>query len=553
MSAERGLRPDPVPDSGGSTPRIGMWGTFDLENYGDLLFPLIARCELEARLGPVDLRVASPVGSNPVRFDGTEPSDALGPWRPEHLAELAGGLDAVLVGGGEIIHFGDAARSVHYGLSPASLESEWAASQFFIAGLGPALERECPVLWNAVGVPFDLDEAQAEMVSAALNSRSYIAVRDDRSRQRLLAAGVRQPITVVPDTALLIPRLLPPSDAAARVRDLRRQDLLPPGRFLVLQGNHRLVDRAKEVAEAVEHVVAAGEADSVALVEIGPSHRDAEFADAVCSQFTTEWRKLPASLHLFDVAAVIASSAGYVGTSLHGAITALAYGRSTIVLDFFGDVKIPAVLSELEAADRAVSSCQGIGFAWGGTMTTPEWDALAARIDAHFDVIAEQVRQRSPSRVDAPAGPADRVTRERAARRAISIRYVLDRRACEEKLASLRAELERQGAHLTDAMHELAVSSELVAQERRDVSAHRIELGEERERVARLVEQVRLWSLHAEWLSAQLEQALDQNAQLRTSHSWRLTAALRWVSSALKRSAPVGEGRGGTEETSGLA
>jgi hypothetical protein len=130
---------------------------------------------------------------------------------------------------------------------------------------------------------------------------------------------------------------------------------------------------------------------------------------------------------------------------------------------------------------------------------------------------------------------------------------VLDRRACEEKLASLRAELERQGAHLTDAMHELAVSSELVAQERRDVSAHRIELGEERERVARLVEQVRLWSLHAEWLSAQLEQALDQNAQLRTSHSWRLTAALRWVSSALKRSAPVGEGRGGTEETSGLA
>ena len=31
-------------------PRIGIVGTFDIENFGDLLFPLVARRELEERL-----------------------------------------------------------------------------------------------------------------------------------------------------------------------------------------------------------------------------------------------------------------------------------------------------------------------------------------------------------------------------------------------------------------------------------------------------------------------------------------------------------------------
>lgn len=32
--------------------QIGLFGTFDVQNYGDLLFPLIAQAELTERLGP---------------------------------------------------------------------------------------------------------------------------------------------------------------------------------------------------------------------------------------------------------------------------------------------------------------------------------------------------------------------------------------------------------------------------------------------------------------------------------------------------------------------
>jgi lipopolysaccharide transport system ATP-binding protein len=35
--------------------QIGLFGTFDVQNYGDLLFPLVAEAELSKRLGPVKL------------------------------------------------------------------------------------------------------------------------------------------------------------------------------------------------------------------------------------------------------------------------------------------------------------------------------------------------------------------------------------------------------------------------------------------------------------------------------------------------------------------
>ncbi len=35
--------------------QIGLFGTFDVQNYGDLLFPLIAEAELTLRLGTVKL------------------------------------------------------------------------------------------------------------------------------------------------------------------------------------------------------------------------------------------------------------------------------------------------------------------------------------------------------------------------------------------------------------------------------------------------------------------------------------------------------------------
>lgn len=56
-----GLPLIPAPNPAMTTPigHIGIFGTFDVENYGDLLFPLIAQAELTKRLGRVKVRAFS--------------------------------------------------------------------------------------------------------------------------------------------------------------------------------------------------------------------------------------------------------------------------------------------------------------------------------------------------------------------------------------------------------------------------------------------------------------------------------------------------------------
>jgi hypothetical protein len=77
---------------------IGMCGTFDVQNYGDLLFPLIAQAELTRRLGPITLH----------RFSYFEKALPDWPYRVTSIAALpkvAEMLDGMIIGGGHLIRF----------------------------------------------------------------------------------------------------------------------------------------------------------------------------------------------------------------------------------------------------------------------------------------------------------------------------------------------------------------------------------------------------------------------------------------------------------------
>ena len=70
--------------------QVALWGTFDLENFGDHLFPLITTHELERRLGAVDVRLFSPLGwLHPTRLDSGEPPEPLGIWSEQRCEQLA--------------------------------------------------------------------------------------------------------------------------------------------------------------------------------------------------------------------------------------------------------------------------------------------------------------------------------------------------------------------------------------------------------------------------------------------------------------------------------
>src|SRR5688572_5545437 len=107
------------------TARVALVGTFDVDNYGDHLFPRIAALELGRRIPGLTLDCYSPFGVlHPTRFS-TEPGAPLvrplGPWRADRLACFASVYDAFVVGGGELLHLNDPLLGAFYGVSAGEL------------------------------------------------------------------------------------------------------------------------------------------------------------------------------------------------------------------------------------------------------------------------------------------------------------------------------------------------------------------------------------------------------------------------------------------------
>ena len=383
---------------------VGIWGTFDVDNYGDQLFPRIVHHELAHRLPRAAIRTFSPLGwQHPTRFDGVTAIEPLGEWCPTRVTQLAADLDAVIVGGGEIVHFNDRMLAPVYGIPPDDL-ARINASAFFVEGLGHDLERTTPVLWNAVGVAVDPGAADARRLAAALNNRPYVAVRDAVSLRRLRESGVVVEISVVPDTALVVDRIVPLGQRRAAVDRLRQRGDLPrSGPFVVLQGCDLLVAHVAEVASVVNPWLDAHPLVPAVLIETGPCRGDGIFADALTPLLTHRPYRVP--LHttgIDDIAAVIGASDGFIGSSLHGSITALAFSRPFLLVNFAAESKLQAFADLVGQPSRAVADRSDLQAAlstnFARPVSTEVVRALQARVDTHFDRMAAIIQDASGRR-----------------------------------------------------------------------------------------------------------------------------------------------------------
>src|SRR5215216_4625450 len=149
-------------------PRIGVWGAFDVADYGNLLVPRIFENELRRRLPYPRIFPYAPLGAeHPIAIDGGRPAAPLGEWTPARRAQLAEQFDLIAVAGSEVLHLGD------------DLNRE--PSRFLVDGLGEEFEQRCPVVFS---------------------------VHSEVWRERLLASGGKRNIDVMPDPAILVSRLL---------------------------------------------------------------------------------------------------------------------------------------------------------------------------------------------------------------------------------------------------------------------------------------------------------------------------------------------------------
>jgi polysaccharide pyruvyl transferase WcaK-like protein len=301
---------------------VFVTGTFDVENYGDLLFPLVAA----ARLAPHGLSVVpvSPTAER-TRWADAAPCVALADLLAERFKPRG-----VLIGGGNIVHAGPANLVDYEADGPG-----WAYASLWLGATIAATLRNVPVIWNGPGVPRPLAAMPGlkhVMVRQAFEAANYVSVRDAASLEHLGPTGGAT-VAVVPDTAVDVARLWPRERLAATFAGLLdRKGVAAGGRFLSLHVKARSTELSPEAMAERIGAFAAAHGLVPVLVPLGLCHHDDVTVRRIGRHVPGPVVVVDDPQSLEEIAAVIANASLHLGSSLHGYITSAAYDVPSLLV-----------------------------------------------------------------------------------------------------------------------------------------------------------------------------------------------------------------------------
>ncbi len=375
--------------------RIAHFGTFDVANFGDLLFPLILEQRARSLIAsPTEIEFVhfSPLGDEPVWEDARRTVPVR--ERFEH-----GRFDAVVLGGGHLVH----ALPTQL---PAYQSRPWLAETAYAElwlGAAQLAERDAAsLIWNAPGVPRPLEGRAAELLRGATDRVDYLAVRDETSAKHLRASGVTKTIQVVPDTALDVNSLWSDAQLGDAYRHLLAEHDSATRTIAVHVKERYLREAPESLGARLDQLCETHDARAL-LLALGPCHGDDELARRVAASMRTHPIVVAGPDQLFTLVAAIARSGRYVGSSLHGLITATAFGRPAWCVateQHGGPRKFSGFLRQIGAEHRLKPSWDK---ACEAAMNPTAVDLTAARaaLAAHWNRVGEVLNAATESaRVD---------------------------------------------------------------------------------------------------------------------------------------------------------
>jgi len=345
---------------------IGQLCTCDVENFGDLLYPVIFK-KLAEKHGLASEIV--PLGF----FPGPAPGGAG--YSIQDINQLIRSpkrrLSHLVIGGGDILRTDVETIAAHYysthekrrganfwtrmkqRLFGRQQHPDWIGKlvkkQMRYSSVAPFIldAADCPhvgpILYCSSGVPFHFPPEKTSAIRAAFESAAFVYVRDFQSRAKLQAAGVSRRVEVAPDLIVTLGDFFN--------RDAERS------RGLTLLAGHG-VDTTKDiicfqsspqspddVPELLQQLAALKEKTGaeIVLVPIGHCHGDDVFLRQLAEKSGGALTYI--AVHsIFEIISVIAASRLFIGTSMHGNITAFSFG----IPHLFGPIAVDKAEGFLE-------------------------------------------------------------------------------------------------------------------------------------------------------------------------------------------------------------
>jgi len=303
--------------------KIAQIGTFDVENFGDLLFPDV----LKNKLGKeymIDL--FSPNG-------GIKPFDQNYVFSIETLEERIQSqkYDAIVIGGGDIIRTDCkiCIRNDTYGYSSEPSLELWVYPILLAKKYG------IPVVFNAVGVTNNFTDDEIFIVKEILNYVDYFTVRDTESQKTLERIGIFNS-KIVPDTVLTIKDLYSEEELDKEYTSLIKNQTIPDLKnYIIFQHNVTNIDNQKYFNNIIKLINTVSKKNKVLLMPIGYIHDDDKILNKIYNENMSNVYivNLEKKLTPKQMISIIKNSDGYIGTSMHGAVVSYAYSKKIMILN----------------------------------------------------------------------------------------------------------------------------------------------------------------------------------------------------------------------------
>lgn len=321
--------------------RVGLVGAFDRYNFGDLLFPVIVREWLSRRDARLAFDYYGLVESNLSGYGGVA-TEAISKLFDEPPA-------ATIVAGGQVLNATwsnmdlnlsrdscHSMRRVGYRMLGSEIADRYARSK-----LGGVTELPWVLPKNALGggrIGYNAvggtsfrgwSTSQKAALASALVEADYVSVRDQTTARLLAEIGVND-VVVSPDCAAILSELFPVSSLSEWRHQVegRQPRWLEGEPYLCFQvGKGFARGHEREIVSELRRI-AHETGWGIVLLPIGlaAGHEDHVPLGRILNSLQGKVRVyLPQTAGIFSTISLIAGAQAFIGTSLHGCLTAFSY------------------------------------------------------------------------------------------------------------------------------------------------------------------------------------------------------------------------------------
>ena len=298
--------------------RIAVFGAFDINSFGDSLFPKALEIELKKRIELDKVTLFSPTKNCSEYGD-----EKVYPYEEFEEVNKKYSFDAIIVGGGELLH--------NMPIEFSKLNGEKIIYEDGVIWKKPleyGKKYGIKVLINSVGIP----QTISNLDCALLKDASYISVRDRYSQERLCGMKENECVKLVPDSLWNLDEYYSVIGDADKKSVCEITGISENDAYVAFQLG--TMDNWNKIFETVLNYCQQNNRKLVVFA-INWCHADKEVIENIAERYGNSCHVIKRLLQVEEIMSIISSAETFVGTSFHGLLVGYLSGTRVIAYNMY--------------------------------------------------------------------------------------------------------------------------------------------------------------------------------------------------------------------------